>query len=62
MVSCHLKEALNYKFKHKRANVSLNSVNPVAKWLHQVRPIWVPIATKVDSGVATHLGPKNFAQ
>ena len=32
MVSHHHEEALNYKFKHKRANKSLNNVD---QWLKQ---------------------------
>ena len=46
MVSCHHEEALNYRFKHKRANKSFGDVDRVAQWLKQDGSIWVPIAIK----------------
>ena len=42
MVSCHHNEALNYKFKHKRANKSLKDVDLVAQWLKQK---WLNLST-----------------
>ena len=39
IVNCHLEEALNYKFKNKRANKSVSSVDRVAQWLQRVRSI-----------------------
>ena len=46
MVICHHEEALNYNFKHKRANKSLSDVDRVAQWLKQYGSIWVPIEIK----------------
>ena len=46
MVGWHHEEALNYKFKHRRANKSLRDVDRVAQWLKQYGAIWVSIAIK----------------
>ena len=49
MVSCHHNEALNYKFKHKRANKSLKDVDLVAQWLKQK---WLNLSTiAIKSGL-----------
>ena len=56
MVSCHHEEALNYKFKHKRANKSLSDVDRVAQWF-TAEYLINQIAIKTDCGVATHKGP-----
>ena len=60
MVSCQHEEALNYKFKHKRANKSLNALERVAQWLKQNGSIWKPIAINMDSRVATHKWSQRF--
>ena len=53
MVSCHHEEALNFKFKHKRANKSLSDVDRVA----QCFKLSNQIAIKTNCRVATHKGP-----
>ena len=54
MVSCHHQEALNYKFKYKKAYKSLNHADHVDQWLtaaeYQINQIAIP----TDCGVETH--------
>ena len=56
MVSCHHEEAMNYKFKHERANKSLSDVDRVPQWF-TVEYLINQSAIKTDCGVATHKGP-----
>ena len=54
MVSCHHEEALNYKFKQKRANKSLNDADRVDQWITATESQINQIAITKDCGVATH--------
>ena len=56
MVSCYHEKALNYKFKHKRANKSLIDSDRVAQWF-TAEYLINQIVMKTDCGVATHKGP-----
>ena len=51
MVSCHHEEALNYKFKHKRANKYFSDADRVDQWFTAAKYQINQIAIKTDYGV-----------
>ena len=59
MVSFHHQEALNYKFKHKRANKSLSSVDRVSGDRLYAQSEY-RLQSNIDRGYATHIGPNIF--
>ena len=58
MVSCHHKEALNYKFKHKRADKSLSDADRVDQWVTATEYQINQIAITTNCGVATNKRPQ----
>ena len=57
MVSCQNEDALNHKFKHKRANMSLSGKDRVDQWVTATDNQINQIVITTDGGVATHKGP-----
>ena len=61
MVNRHHEEALNYKFKHRRANKSLSHADRVDQWFTAAEFQINQIVIKTDCGIATHEGPNIFS-